>query len=219
MIRIVYFTLGLLFAIAGALALDARAQSETRQYGEVVPYDSETPLPIPPLSWFAIGIDSNSALLDRVQQYCSADMERLSVWFEETHPQRLKALCGMYIVATNAVYHEQQNTPADAITFARQIAQHCGTVTIPQGEIYERLGLIWQLRLKPGHGYIDVLIDDHWETFDATVNVWYAGQRGRRMFYIPNFPGAFDHERYCYNWGCYNMRNLRVQVYDGIWAG
>jgi hypothetical protein len=209
MIRILCFLLGALLA----LVLTVTAQPE-RVYGEVVPYDAQTPLPIPPLSFFAIGIETNADLLARVVQYCTADTERMAVWFEETHPERLKALCGMYIVATNSPYHEQPSIPENALAFALQQTQHCGTIPVAQGEIYDALGLTWRYRQTPHHGWIDAAIDDQWETFDATVNVWYADQDHRRMFWIPDYAGAFDHERYCHDWGCFNMRNLRRDVFE-----
>lgn len=217
MIRVVYTILGLIlgFAITLIAAYAVAQNGEERRYGEVIPYDAETPLPVPPLSFFAIGVENNDALLARVVQYCSSDTERLQVWFEETHPERLAALCGMYIAATNAPYHEQPNPPTNALMFARQQSMHCGTVVIAQGEIYSALGLTWRYRQNSNHGWIEVQIDAKWEVFDATVNVWYAGENRRRMFWIPDYPGAFDHERYCYAWGCYNMRSLRRDVYEG----
>ncbi len=183
--------------------------AQSRAYGAPLAYDETTPLPIPPLAYFAVGLEQEADLLARVAAYCS-DVERLPAWFDDENPARLKALCGMYIVATNAPYHEQPAPPTDALAFARQVAQHCGTVPVAQGRIYTALGLDWRLREAAGHGWVEVRVDGTWEIFDATVNVWYRDKQARRAFWLPDYPGALDHTRYGYD-----VHRLRRAVFDG----
>lgn len=189
-----------------------------RPYGAPVPYGDDTPLPIPPLRYFALDAPDDETLASRVAAYCRDDDGRLAVWFQESHPARLTALCGMYVVATHAPYHEQPVWPAGIAAAAAAHAQHCGTVVIPQGAIYTAAGLRWRQQTAPGHTWIEVQIDGVWETFDATVNVWYRDARARRSFWLPDYPGWDDHRRYCQDGWCYDLALLRQQVYAGGYA-
>jgi len=204
--QVVIIVCALMFAFVSASAIDPSQHI----YGTPLPADVNTPLPIPPLRVFAIGVRDNHELLTSVASYCEFNQHWLAGIFAETSLTRILALCGMYIVATNAPYHEADN-PVDALAFARQATLHCGTVVVAQGEIYGALGLTWRQVETTNHTWLEVDVDGAWEVFDATVNVW-VNATTARAWWQPDFAGAYDHERYCHAWGCYNIRQLKVNV-------
>lgn len=211
---VIGFLVGMLIPLIALSALHVSSQPRERVYGDLLPYADAHPLPIPPLSAFTIGVVDNDTLIARASAYCSDPTGELGRWFEESNPMRVRALCGMYIIATNAPYHEVAIPVPDALTFAQTPTLHCGTVVVPQGELYTALHLAWRWQLVPGHQFIEVWIDDGWETFDATVNIWYADPQRRRAFWLPDYAGARDYERYGYG-----VRGLHDAVYAGAYVG
>lgn len=167
------------------------------------------------------GAATDAEALDAVAAYYDANRERLADLWHESNPTRLAGLFTMYLVHISHVYGETA-LPTSLLDFAGQARAHCGTYTLAAADIDQRLGLTWRAwELTSGwHGWIEIYVDDHWELFDSTVNVWISRpaeelmqgmERQYRAFYSPLTDVSRPDARIHLSEG-YNMLDLRVKM-------
>jgi hypothetical protein len=126
----------------------------------------------------------------------------------------------MYVVHISHVYGET-TYPSSFAEYLAQPRAHCGTYSIAQSKIADGLGLTWRMwELTSGwHGWIEILVDDQWEIFDATTNTWINRSglellervpREYRTFYTPLLDIDQPDARLHLNEG-YNMQRFRAE--------
>lgn len=183
---------------------------------------------LPPLQTIVQGAGTDAEALDRIQALYALSAPLLALAWNETDDRRLRALYAMYL-AHNAQPYGVVPVAADTLLgFARdQTAAYCGLYAKWQRVIARHLGVkCRRVELDDAaHGWTECLIADHWEVFDATVNVWLSvsmqeaqdgSPRHYRELYTPMLdaarPDAYEH--WSASNGYYNALNLRWQVRD-----
>jgi hypothetical protein len=174
---------------------------------------------IPDLQTLTQGANDDAEALQRVTDYYDAHEQELAALFEESHPERLKALYTMHIVHISHVYGVRL-APPSLLTYLSAENSHCGMYSRYQAQILDAFGMTWRIFMHNAaeHAWIEVLIDGQWETFDATVNVWISiggfelvegKARTYRLFYTPMNDLARPDARAHFLVG-YNMPRLRL---------
>jgi transglutaminase-like putative cysteine protease len=169
-------------------------------------YSGQRPLAIPTLQTITDGTRTMDEALERISAYYDENRERLQSAFAETDEQRLRALFVMYTTHISHLYGPATD-PADFLLYLRQPYSHCGTYTAYQTIIARSMGLTTRAVSISGdtHVWLEALIGDQWEIFDATLNVWidHAGielERGAprtyRAFYTPLLDPSYPHDGY-----------------------
>lgn len=120
-----------------------------------------------------------SALTDevayqRVMANYDQNRDFLARLWNEPNELRLRALYAMAVVHISHPYGKVTRPSQTFVGYVRnETLSHCGIQPLWQGEISERLGLSVRLASIAGwHGWLEVKIDNHWESFDATTNTW-----------------------------------------------
>lgn len=173
---------------------------------------------VPTLQELALGTNDDTQIIHNVVNYYDQHRDELQVLWREDNDTRLAGLYAMYIVHISHIYGET-TYPETLQEYMTQERSHCGVYSLAQHQITEALGLTWRfVELTSGwHGWIEVLVDGQWETFDATVNVWInrsgfelidGAVREYRYFYTPLLDIDRPDARLHLNEG-YNMQNLR----------
>lgn len=133
--------------------------------------------------------------------YFNTNYAMIEALFAESHPQRLAALYSMYVIHTTKPYGEMASA-ATLEDFLESPYAHCGGYGVAQGILNEVLGLTSRALLIDGgdHAFIEVLIDDNWEVFDSTVNLWVdrsleAMLRGEPRAYRAFYTPVYDPDR------------------------
>lgn len=165
---------------------------------------ARAPLPLPSLRELTVGYEDDDAAVGAVVDYFNANTEQLAILFKETNETRLKALYAMYLVHVSHIYAEVPDWPISFLAYVGLRESHCGTTAWAQFQLTDALGLTWRgMGLTGTHVWIEVLIDDHWEYFDGTINVWadksaaemeQGVARNTRAFYTPLLDAAYQDE-------------------------
>jgi len=215
---------------------DARAWAKLT-FNERV-WIGETPLSIPPLAEIVGGATTDAEAVALVAAYYDTNTSLLAAEFREQDDTRLRGLFGMYIIHLAAPYNVVEVVPTTLFEFINTPTAHCGTYSVAQSQVYDALGLEWRIVMVDGgwHGLIEVLVNERWETFDSTVNVWLsvgvpdliAGTtRSYRAFYTPIYDANADdvyRQHYFESNGYYNVSALReglpfwgISVFPARW--
>jgi len=149
---------------------------------------------VPTLHEFARTATSDAVILARAVEYYQLNRDQLQSLWRENHPTRLAAIYAMYLVHISHPYGEA-TFPASLVEYLESPRAHCGTYTHAQAQIGRALGLpVRVIEFVGEHAWVEVQIDDQWEIFDATTNVWLSrgvtdllagGAREYRTFYTP----------------------------------
>lgn len=127
---------------------------------------------VPTLQTFAADAADDAVILVQVRAYFEANAERLAQVWREDNPTRVAGIFSMYISHISLPYGVTP-FPATLAEFARQERAHCGTYTFAQQDIAGALGLTMRtVEFLGEHAWLEILVDDQWEVFDATTNVW-----------------------------------------------
>lgn len=173
----------------------------------------------PTLQVLAAGAASDEEVMARVLAWYDDNKETLRMLWREEDDTRLAALYAMYIVHISHVYGEVSEWDQSLVSYLSLERSHCGLYSVVQHEILSAMNIPWRMiGLDNGwHGWIEVPVNDQWEVFDATVNVWIsrsgyemdAGMaREYRYFYTPLLDIDRPDARLHLSEG-YNMHNLR----------
>lgn len=159
-------------------------------------------------------------ILQNIVAYYDENRERLAALWHEDNPARLAGMFSMYVTHISTVYGESP-FPASLDEYLHQPRAHCGTYTWAQIQIVTLLGLTWRtVDFSAEHTWIEILVDEQWEVFDATTNVWVnrgvdelmqGVPRQYRAFYSPMFDLDRPDARLHMQEG-YNMPNLRERM-------
>lgn len=160
-------------------------------------FDAEPPLiRLLPLQEFSRDAHTDKELMTRILRYFQTHRKVLQEKWQETDLHRVEALFAMNVIHLSHPY----GRGPDALTFVdyanRTSVSSCELYSRYQSRILDAFRLPWRyVVISSGfHGWIEVKINDHWEIFDATANVWVdrsafellAGQARRyRLFYTP----------------------------------
>ncbi len=163
---------------------------------------------------------TDQQVLDNVVAYYNANKDRLSTLWRETDPTRLAALFSMYIVHISTIYGVA-DYPSSLLQYLSEPRAQCGTYTYAQSRIATALGLKWRgVEFIGEHAWLEVMVDGHWEVFDATTNTWLSKgvealmdgeQREYRQFYSPMLDATRPDARWHMAEG-YNMQALRQKM-------
>lgn len=164
---------------------------------------------------------TDAEALDAISAYYQTNRARLADLWHEDNPTRLAGLFTMYLVHISHIYGES-DYPTTLLDFVGQARAHCGTYTLAEADIAHKLGLTWRAwELSSGwHGWLEIYVDDHWELFDSTVNVWISRpalelvqgvDRAYREFYSPLTDASRPDARIHLSEG-YNMLDLRAKM-------
>jgi hypothetical protein len=138
-------------------------------------FDAEPPrIAVPSLKRLIDGATSDQDAVERVVAYYHSNRERLARAWGESNKTRLQALFAMYVIHISHPYGSEK-PPATFVHFVQDTRlAFCGSYSIFQSRILDGFGLEWRyVAISSGeHGWIEVKIDNNWEIFDATVNVW-----------------------------------------------
>lgn len=176
---------------------------------------------VPTLQSMTAGATSDDEALQMVADYYEAHKDDLRVLWREDNPTRLAGIYTMYVVHISTDYGET-TYPDSFLDYLKQPRAHCGTYSLAQSEIAEKMGLTWRLlSLTSGwHGWVEIQVDGNWELFDATTNTWIdhsaydlvkAVPREYRHFYTPMLDSSRPDARLHLDEG-YNMQNLREML-------
>lgn len=148
------------------------------------------------LQEIADGAKSDDEILLKVTDYYAANHERLGLLWGEENPTRLAALFTMYVTHISTVYGEAA-MPTTLDEYLHQPRSHCGSYTWAQMQLARALGLkIQVVEFSGEHAWLEVMVDEQWELFDATTNEWIdkgvtelmqGVPRQFRTFYSPVF--------------------------------
>jgi hypothetical protein len=160
-------------------------------------FDAEPPLMrLPLLTELARGTQADDELIARIVRYFERNREILQDKWQERDLRRAEALFVMNLIHVSRPYGRGPD-PLTLIDYAnRTPVSSCELYSRYQGVILDAFKLPWRyMAISSGfHGWIEVKINDQWEIFDATANVWIdrpavdllAGQPRRyRLFYTP----------------------------------
>lgn len=175
---------------------------------------------VPTLQEIAGDALTDEEVLNRVAAYYELNRDRLAALWREDNPTRLAGIFTMYVTHISQVYGETP-APGSIIEFMGQERAHCGTYIVPQHQIAETLGLTWRtIEFVGEHAWVEIYVDDHWELFDATTNVWLShsgldllqgAEREYRGFYTPMLDINRPDARLHIDEG-YNMQTLRRRM-------
>ncbi|MDX2163404.1 MAG: hypothetical protein SF162_18950 [bacterium] len=176
---------------------------------------------VPTLQTLTRGATTDAEAIAQVVAWFNAEENNLRSLWREENDTRLAGLFTMYVVHISHIYGETpyQTSFLDYLTLERS---HCGNYSVAQAQIAEALGLEWRLlELSSGwHGWIEIRVDDQWEIFDSTVNVWIdtssyelfqGAAREYRSFYTPLLDIDRPDARLHLDEG-YNMQQLRANM-------
>jgi len=159
-------------------------------------FSAAHPLDIPSLQTLTANAKTDDQALQAITDYFSINRAKLAQAFKETDPERLKALYAMYTIHVSHMYGVVKQRPTSFLEYLRQPYSDCGTSSEYQSLLLDRLGMAWRIIGISGdtHVFVETLINDNWEVFDSTVNVWvntsaFEMERGAvrtsRTFYTP----------------------------------
>lgn len=220
----------LFFILACSLSLGGVAFAAVRIYAtpnlqeimssipaHTVVFESQPGPDTPTLQEIAGDAVLDDEILQNTVAYFNENRDRLQILWREDNPTRLAALFAMYVTHISQVYGEATG-PATIAEFMAQDRAHCGTYVLPQTRIASALGLTWRtIEFVGEHVWLEVYVDDHWELFDATTNVWInrsgvdlvqGAVREYRSLYSPLMDINRPDARWHIDEG-YNMQNLR----------
>lgn len=159
-------------------------------------FSAQEPLALPSLQVIARNAERDEDALTAIVDYFDANHDALETEFEETNPDRLKALYVMYLVHTSHIYAALDQPPVSFLDFLHRGESHCGTTSWAQSLILDSMGVPWRIISISGgtHTFVEARIGGQWEFFDATINVWASRsafemergvERSIRSFYTP----------------------------------
>jgi len=137
-------------------------------------WEADPALPIPSLAELTAGARDDTEALTAIRAYYEANAGALKALFQEDDDTRVRGFFGMYIVHNAVPYNRVEVDPVTLLDFVSAPTAHCGTFALALSQVYTGLGLHWRsIVVDDGwHGLNEVLIGGHYETFDATNNLW-----------------------------------------------
>ena len=159
-------------------------------------FSAARPLDIPSLQTITAGAKTDGEAMQAISDYYVANSVKLAQDFEETNPERLKALYAMYTIHVSHFYGSVPQRPASFLDYLGTTYSDCGASAAFQSQVLDQLGLAWRIIGISGdtHVFVETLIDGKWELFDSTGDVWvdtsaFEMERGAvrtsRAFYTP----------------------------------
>ena len=204
------------------------SQDEPAPLSPEYPYETTTNPGIPTLQEITAGATTDNEALQMVVDYYYTHEDWLRQTLQEDDPTRLISLYVMFVTHISQIYGEAK-LPPTFLDYLKERYSHCANYSIYQADILNSFGLTWRIFFDAAaeHEWIEAKLDDHWEVFDATVNVWIDQNgfdllkglsRSYRNFYSPmndvNRPDAREHywkgpsSNHLVGW--YNMPRLRM---------
>lgn len=159
-------------------------------------FSAEPPLDVPTLQAIVGDAETDDVALQAIVAYYDDHADQLATQFRESNPTRLKALFVMYTTHISNDYHVISTDFPSLVAYLQQPYSQCGIYSQFEAEILSAFGLTWRIIEIAGgtHAFVEVMVDGHWEIFDATTNDWvdtsaFEMERGverhSRSFYTP----------------------------------
>lgn len=183
---------------------------------------SETAPRLPTLTDLAGDARDDRQVAKRVLDWFVANATTIARELREENPVRLAALFVMHIVhqahhyggdeqaaARRAMFEDGYDPDVTLVKYINELEEaDCALYTFAQARLLDGFRIRWQhVIVRSGlHGWIEAWIDDAWETFDATANVWLSGsglelaKGGHRLYrrlYSPWDDPERPETRYC----------------------
>ena len=145
------------------------------QYVRVLPNSAKTYYKIFNKNEILSGNEDNATIVD---EKLDARLKKYHKTFAQiagtTDEKKLKALFYMNFVHMSAYYGQRdlQDLSLKELLWGGDFFQ-CGNYSVLLGMLLEKAGYEFRtLAIYPGHSIIEIKLDDRWQVFDPTTNLW-----------------------------------------------